>query len=46
MTSIVNLFAVADGNNRDQSGVFDENNAPITSSKPAPCGAFEPLHIA
>ena len=27
--SVVNLFAVADGNDGDRSGVLDEDNAPI-----------------
>jgi hypothetical protein len=33
-------------NHGDRSGTFDEDNAPITNSKPAPAAmALEPLHI-
>src|SRR5262249_29973937 len=44
--SVVNLSAVADGNDGNRSGVLDEDNAPITDSKPASVGALEPPYIA
>ena len=43
--SVVNLFAVADGNNGDRFRVLDEDNAPIANSKPALGGALQPLYI-
>jgi hypothetical protein len=40
-----NCSAVADRNHGDRSGIFDEDNAPIANSKPAPVAmALEPLH--
>src|SRR5262249_12894828 len=44
--SVVNLFAVADGDDSDRSRVFDEDNAPVANSKPTPGSTPEPLHIA
>jgi hypothetical protein len=44
--SLVNLSAVADGSDRDRSGVLDEDNPPIANSKSATLGAFESFYIA
>jgi hypothetical protein len=44
--SVVNLSAVADGNDGDRSGVLDEDDAPIANAKPATRNALEPSNIA
>jgi hypothetical protein len=38
--SLVDLSAVADGNDGDRSGVLDEDNPPIANAKPATLGAL------
>src|SRR5580704_15071576 len=38
--SVINLLAIADRNDSDRSGVFDEDNAPIPNSKPTPASAL------
>jgi len=43
--SVVNLSAVADGNDGDRSRIFDEDNAPIANSKPATVGTLEPFYV-